>query len=72
MRMAAYGAVALLLALGSCAAIWGAMNGIWQRQWKFALGAALFALLFAGGANSAYECGKGHCVKEDPSVPRLR
>jgi hypothetical protein len=48
------------------------MNGIWQRQWKFALGAALFALLFAGGANSAYECGKGHCVKEDPSVPRLR
>ena len=67
-----YSALCLLLGLAALALVWGSIDGARQRQWKFAGGCLLLALILAGGSSNMYECSHGRCVGEDPSVPRLR
>ncbi len=67
-----YAALSLLLGCGALVAMWEAINGARDRNWKF-VGFTLFiCLIFAGGSLNMYECSQGRCVPDDPTVPRLR
>lgn len=67
-----YGVAAGLMALMTLALLWGAVQGLWRRKFKFAAGAALLAIVFAGGALNMWSGVNGEHPASDPSDPQYR
>lgn len=73
MTALAYWGACLFFGLLAVGCVWGAINGAWHREWKFAGGALILMLIFVGGAFQMYEGSQGRPIHMyDQDVPRIR